>query len=82
MTLRQIVPAHEKEVIPVEENKKSTEQSALGDELDRILGPDKFKALGQDLAFVIAKHKLTRKPEICEKVFRYVASVIRGWNSL
>lgn len=63
------------------ENKKSAEQSALGEELDSILGLERFKALGEDLAMVIAKHNLTRSPDICEKVFRYMAFVIRGWNS-
>lgn len=61
---------------------KSAEQAALGHELDRILGSEEFKTLGQDLAFVIANHKLTREPEICEKVFRYMSFVISGWNSL
>ena len=51
----------------MDEKKKSAEQTALGDELDKILGPNEFKALGEDLAFVIAKHKLTREPETCEK---------------
>lgn len=60
---------------------KSAEQTALGDELDKILGRGEFKALGQDLALVIAKHKLTDKPEICRKVFRYMSFVIFGWNS-
>lgn len=64
------------------EGELKTSQTALGDELDRILGPEEFKALGQDLALVIAKHKLTRKPETCKKVFRYMSSTIRGWNSL
>ena len=64
----------------MDEKKKSPEQTALGDELDKILGPNEFKALGEDLAFVIAKHKLTREPETCEKVFRYMPFVIFGWN--
>ena len=58
-----------------------TTQLTLGKELDNLLGPEKFKALGQDLAMVVAQHELTRKPEICEKVFRYMSFVIRGWNS-
>ena len=58
-----------------------TERSALGDELDKLLGPDEFKDLGEELALVIAKHGLTRKPEICEKVFRYMSFVIFGWTS-
>ena len=66
----------------MDEKKKSAEQTALGDELDRILGPEEFKALGQDLALVIAKHKLTKEPEICKKVFRYMSFAIFGWNSL
>ena len=37
------------------ENKKSAEQSTLGDELDKILGLDEFKSLGQDIALVIAE---------------------------
>ncbi len=69
-------------VKPMGEKKKSAEQSALGDELDRILGPDEFKVLGQELALVVAKHELARKPEICEKVFRYMSFVISGWNSV
>ena len=64
------------------EKGKSVEQSTLGNELDMILGSDKFKALGEDLAFVIAKHNLTREPEICEKVFHYMSFVIFGWNSV
>ena len=64
----------------MDEKKKSAEQTALGDELDKILGPNEFKALGEDLAFVIAKHKLTMEPETCEKVFRYMPFVIFGWN--
>ena len=55
---------------------------ALGKELDECLGTEKFKGLGQDLAMVIAQYGLTRDPEICEKVFRYMAFVISGWNSM
>jgi len=65
-----------------EKKKKSAKKRALGDELDRILGPKEFKVLGQDLALVIAEHQLTRKPEVCEKVFRYMSFVIFGWNSV
>lgn len=69
-----------KEVRGVEKNKKSAEQSALEEELDVLLGSDNFKALGEDLALVIANHKLMRDPETCEKVFRYMSFVIFGWN--
>ena len=55
---------------------------ALGKELDERLGTEEFKGLGQDLAMVIAQHRLTKEPEICEKVFRYMSFVIRNWNSV
>ena len=50
--------------------------------MDKLLGAEVFKELGQDLAMVIAQYGLTRDPEICEKVFRYMAFVISGWNSM
>lgn len=53
---------------------------ALGADLDAALGQDESKALFQDLALVIADHKLTRNPELCEKVFRYMSYVVFGWN--
>ena len=62
------------------EQEKSAEQSTLAKELDQALGQEKFKALGQDIALVIAEHKLTNKPEICDKVFRYMSFVVFGWN--
>lgn len=61
---------------------ETSAKSELGKELDEAIGPDEFKALGEDLALVIAKHKLTRNPKICEKVFRYMSFVILDWNSL
>ena len=62
------------------EDKKSAEQSALENELGSLLGLEEFKALGEDLALVIAMHSLTRCPEICEKIFRYMTFVVLGWN--
>lgn len=64
----------------MQDNKKSAEQEALGEELDGLLGPDEFKALGQDLALVFAKHKLTTNVETCCKALRYMSFVIAGWN--
>ena len=58
------------------------ERTKLGSELDRLLGADKFKSLGEDLALVIAKHGLSKSPDVCEKVFAYMSFVSRGWNSV
>ena len=58
------------------------DRSRLGAELDRLLGTAEFKSLGEELALVIAKHGLSKKPDVCEKVFAYMSFVIRGWNSV
>ena len=58
------------------------DRADLGAELDRLLGADKFKSLGEELALVIAKHGLSKSPDVCEKVFAYMSLVIRSWNSV
>lgn len=60
--------------------RKPTSKETLGRELDAELGEDEAKELCQDIALVIANHKLTRRPELCEKVFRYMSGVVSGWN--
>lgn len=56
------------------------ENEAIGRELDEILGQEKGKEVLQDLALVIGKHGLVKEPEVCEKLFRYMAFVVWGWN--
>lgn len=67
---------------PLPTERTPSQGEGLGNELDKLLGAEVFKELGQDLAMVIAQHGLTKEPEICEKVFRYMSFVIRGWNSV
>lgn len=62
--------------------RKSAEQTALGKQIDLALGEDEAKSVLQDLAMVIAKHKLVHKPEICDLLFRYMAFITKGWNSV
>lgn len=66
----------------VRNHQQQKEKDSLGQELDSQLGEDEFKELGQDLAMVIANHHLTREPELCDKVFRYMSFVVQGWNSV
>lgn len=54
----------------------------LGRRIDAFLGESKAKVVLEDLAQVVAKHKLVQSPEICETLFRYMISVTRGWNSV
>ena len=51
------------------EQKKSAEQSTLAKELDQALGQEEFKALGQDIALVIAEHKLTKNQRSAIRCF-------------
>lgn len=54
----------------------------LGHEIESQIGQEKFKAIGQDLAMVVAKHDLTKAPILCRKIFDYMCFVIQGWNSV
>lgn len=61
---------------------QTEEEQRLGKELDAVLGEEKFKAIGEQIAFVFAKYGLTQQPEISEKILDYMVLVIRGWNSV
>lgn len=54
----------------------------IGKLLDEKLGEEKAKNVLEDLAKVIADHGLVHNPKICEKLFTYMISVTRGWNSV
>lgn len=54
----------------------------LGYEIEAQIGQEKFKAVGQDLAMVVAKHDLTKDLTLCRKIFDYMCFVIQGWNSV
>ena len=57
-------------------------EDELGAMLDAELGEAKAKSVLEDLAAVIGKHKLVKQPQVCERLFRYMIFVTRGWNSL
>lgn len=49
-------------------------------EIETDLGAERTKHVIEDLALVIAQNELTRSPELCRKIFRYMSEVVTGWN--
>lgn len=49
-------------------------------EIETDLGAERTKLIVEGLALVIAQNGLTRSPELCEKIFRYMSEVVTGWN--
>lgn len=45
-----------------------------------LLGEENLKNTCQDMAEVIRKHGLQRSSETCKILFRYMSSVVEGWN--
>lgn len=65
-----------------EQTQEKYSKGFLGRRIDVFLGESKAKVVLEDLAQVVAKHKLVQSPEICEMLFRYMISVTKGWNSV
>lgn len=51
-------------------------------ELIDLLGEDRLKEIGEQIAEIVRQHDLQRSPEVCKKLFSYLSSVIVGWNSV
>lgn len=49
-------------------------------EIETDLGAERTKLIVEGLALVIAQNGLTRSPELCRKIFRYMSEVVTGWN--
>lgn len=49
-------------------------------ELIVLLGADKLKNIGEQLAEIVRQHNLQRSPDVCRKLFDYFSDVITGWN--
>lgn len=45
-----------------------------------LLGEENLKNICQDMAEVIRRHELHQSPSTCEILFRYMSSVVEGWN--
>lgn len=49
-------------------------------ELVKLLGESELKDIGEQLAEVVRQHGLQKSPDVCRKLFRYMADVVDGWN--
>lgn len=62
--------------------KDYTLYDALQNKLVSMLGAERAQAVGEDIADVLAKHKLVTSPDICEVLFSYMIEVSKAWNSV
>ena len=51
-------------------------------ELLSLLGEETLKEIGEQLAEIVRQHDLQKSPDVCRKLFSYLADVVDGWNSL
>lgn len=52
----------------------------MEEELVALLGPDKLKNIGEQLAEIVRQHNLQKSPDVCRKLFNYFSDVTDGWN--
>jgi len=45
-----------------------------------VLGEANLKNIGEQLAEVVRQHGLQKSPDVCRKLFCYMADVVDGWN--
>ena len=49
-------------------------------ELLDLLGEEKLRHIGEELAEIVRQHNLHKSPAICRALFSYFSDVINGWN--
>lgn len=50
------------------------------EELALLLGEDRLKSIGEQVAEIVRQHGLHKSPDVCRKLFLYLSNVIDGWN--
>lgn len=50
--------------------------------LSAELGRDEAKKICEDLAMVLADHRLVHSPDLCKALFYHMISVTEDWNSV
>lgn len=58
------------------------QQASLETNLVRSLGDSKLKKIGQQISGVLLENGLTKSPDTCSDLFRYMESVVWGWNEV
>ena len=49
-------------------------------ELIALLGAERLKDIGEQLAEIVRQHKLQKSPDVCRKLLDYFSDVITDWN--
>ena len=63
------------------ENKNPAPQEQGAEaELLILLGEEKLKNIGEQIAEIVRQHGLQKSPDVCRKLFSYLSDVIEGWN--
>ncbi len=44
------------------------------------VGAEKLKIIGEQIVEIVREHELHKSPDVCQMLFRYLSSVIEGWN--
>lgn len=58
------------------------QRPSLETNLVNSFGDSKLKEIGQQISGILLEHGLTKSPDTCTELFRYMESVIRGWNEV
>lgn len=58
------------------------QQASLETNLVRSLGDSKLKKIGQQISGVLLENGLTKSPDTCSDLFRYMESIVWGWNEV
>lgn len=61
-------------------NEQRGEKVPKEQELISLLGEEKLKSIGEQIAEIVRQHGLHKSPDICRKLFSYLADVIDRWN--
>ena len=56
------------------------QQDSLESNLVKNLGNYKLKKICQQISRILRENELTKSPETCSDLFRYMESVVWGWN--
>jgi len=56
------------------------QQARLETNLVKNLGNYKLKKICQQISRILRENELTKSPETCSDLFRYMESVVWGWN--
>ncbi len=58
------------------------QQASLETNLVRSLGDSKLKKIGQQISGVLLENGLTKSPDTCSDLFRYMESIVWDWNEV